>query len=52
MNLLHFYRVPALSAYQILDTPHEALYDTFVHIAAQMAGVRMNATRIGSSDNR
>jgi PAS domain S-box-containing protein len=36
-------RLEALAAYRILDTPREAVYDTFVHIAAQMAGVRMAA---------
>lgn len=36
-------RLEALAAYRILDTPPEAVYDTFVHIAAQMAGVRMAA---------
>lgn len=33
---------PAAS-YQILDTPREAVFDAFTHIAAQMAGVRMAA---------
>lgn len=36
-------RLEALASYRILDTPREAVYDTFVHIAAQMAGVRMAA---------
>lgn len=36
-------RLEALAAYRILDTPPEAVYDTFVHIAAQMAGVRIAA---------
>lgn len=36
-------RREALAAYHVLDTPREAVYDAFVHIAAQMAGVRMAA---------
>lgn len=36
-------RQAALAAYHIVDTPRDAVYDTFVHIAAQMAGVRMAA---------
>lgn len=36
-------RPQALASYQILDTPREAVYDAFVHVAAQMAGVRMAA---------
>jgi len=34
-------RLQALMAYEILDTPREAVFDAFVHIAADMCGVRM-----------
>jgi PAS domain S-box-containing protein len=36
-------RLAALASYQILDTPREAIYDTFTQVAAQMCGVRMAA---------
>lgn len=36
-------RLEALASYHILDTPREAVYDAFVHLAAQMSGVRMAA---------
>lgn len=36
-------RREVLASYRILDTPREAVYDAFVHVAAQMAGVRMAA---------
>ena len=36
-------RLQELAAYQILDTPREAVFDAFARIAAEMCGVRMAA---------